>query len=404
MAKITYTDKEALNEIPSIPAKNKVQAGDMNEIKNVVNQNELKILLIVDSSAPAECSTGDMYYNTTTKLIYTAIGTNIWGIGVNPTQNTIYIDSTNKSTYYYDGSDLISVGGGAGGESLKIGTIVPFAGSTIPDGYLTCDGTAVSRTTYSDLFAVIGTTYGAGDGSTTFNLPNLKGRVPVGLDGTQTEFDTLGETGGSKYLQEHSHTLYGYHYTSSGGSEGGHISGGNITDAQFSTNTAGTGDSGNLQPYLVVHYIIKATKTTPIQAEVVNTQSNSTTDAYSCDYVNKALVETYSTNEVKTDKVWIDGKPIYRKCYVIPKSATSGEIIIYNTDITDIDMITKLEGIIKRTDNQFDMIPCNLTNNSYLSYFGDATRQTIQINIGSSLYTNVFDTLYVTLEYTKTTD
>ena len=151
MAKITYTDKEALNEIPSIPAKNKVQAEDMNEIKNVVNQNELKVLLIVDSSAPAECSTGDMYYNTTTKLIYTATGTNTWGsTGVNPTENTLYIDNTNKSTYFYNGSDLISVGGGAGGESLKIGTIVPFAGSTIPDGYLTCDGTAVSRTTYSD--------------------------------------------------------------------------------------------------------------------------------------------------------------------------------------------------------------------------------------------------------------
>ncbi len=114
--------------------------------------------------------------------------------------------------------------------------------------------------------------------------------------------------------------------------------------------------------------------------------------------------EVFSTNEVKTNKVWIDGKPIYRKCYVIPKSATSGEIIIYNTGINDIDIITKLEGVIKRTDDQFDIIPCNLTNNAYLSYFGDATRQSIQINIGSSLYANVFDTLYMTIEYTKTTD
>jgi hypothetical protein len=60
------------------------------------------------------------------------------------------------------------------------------------------DGAAVSRTTYSDLFALIGTTYGAGNGSTTFNVPNLKGRVPVGLDGSQTEFDALGEAGGEK--------------------------------------------------------------------------------------------------------------------------------------------------------------------------------------------------------------
>jgi len=57
--------------------------------------------------------------------------------------------------------------------SPPVGTLIDFAGSTAPSGYLVCDGTAVSRTTYSDLFTVIGTTYGAGDGSTTFTLPNL---------------------------------------------------------------------------------------------------------------------------------------------------------------------------------------------------------------------------------------
>ena len=65
--------------------------------------------------------------------------------------------------------------------------------------WLLCNGDAVSRTVYASLFAVIGTTYGAGDG-TTFNLPNLQGRVPIGLDTTQTEFDVRGETGGSKTL------------------------------------------------------------------------------------------------------------------------------------------------------------------------------------------------------------
>lgn len=54
-----------------------------------------------------------------------------------------------------------------------VGVVQAFAGSTTPDGWLLCDGSAVSRTTYADLFAVIGTTYGTGDGSTTFNLPNL---------------------------------------------------------------------------------------------------------------------------------------------------------------------------------------------------------------------------------------
>lgn len=63
-----------------------------------------------------------------------------------------------------------------------------------PTGYLLCDGTAVSRTTYAGLYAVIGTTYGTGDGTTTFNLPNMKGKVPVGYDTSQTEFNTIGKT------------------------------------------------------------------------------------------------------------------------------------------------------------------------------------------------------------------
>lgn len=61
------------------------------------------------------------------------------------------------------------------------GMVMAFAGSRPPAGWLMCDGSAVSRTTYAVLFAAIGTMYGAGDGSTTFNLPNLIGRVPLGM-------------------------------------------------------------------------------------------------------------------------------------------------------------------------------------------------------------------------------
>lgn len=60
------------------------------------------------------------------------------------------------------------------------GTIIAFAGNSLPDGYLVCNGAAISRTTYADLFAVIGTTYGAGNGSSTFNLPNLINRFIEG--------------------------------------------------------------------------------------------------------------------------------------------------------------------------------------------------------------------------------
>lgn len=62
------------------------------------------------------------------------------------------------------------------------GTVLPFAGSAAPSGWLLCYGQAVSRTTYATLFAVVGTTYGTGDGSTTFNVPDLRGRVAAGKD------------------------------------------------------------------------------------------------------------------------------------------------------------------------------------------------------------------------------
>ncbi len=84
---------------------------------------------------------------------------------------------------------------------VPTGAITPYAGTTPPAGWLLCDGSAVSRTAYARLFAVIGTTYGAGDGSTTFNLPNLRGRFPVGQDGS-ADFTVLGQTGG-----ERAHTL-----------------------------------------------------------------------------------------------------------------------------------------------------------------------------------------------------
>ena len=80
------------------------------------------------------------------------------------------------------------------------GAVIPFAGNTSPSNWLLCDGSAVSRTTYSDLYAIIGVLYGTGDGTTTFNIPNMTGRLPVGKDGST--FSTVGTIGG-----EETHTL-----------------------------------------------------------------------------------------------------------------------------------------------------------------------------------------------------
>jgi len=144
------------------------------------------------------------------------------------------------------------------------GMVLPYAGASAPTGFLLCDGAAVSRSTYADLFALISTTYGVGDGSTTFNLPNLKGRVPVGLDTAQSEFDVLGETGGAKthtltiaQIPAHNHqNLWGI-----GSQSGGNrLQSGNYNPVGNTTPTADTGGGEahpNLQPYIVLNYIIK---------------------------------------------------------------------------------------------------------------------------------------------------
>jgi microcystin-dependent protein len=88
-----------------------------------------------------------------------------------------------------------------------------------PTGWLLCDGTAISRTTYSALFGVLGVTYGVGDGSTTFNIPNMVNRVPVGKASTGT-FATLGSTGGVEtvtltvaQLAAHGHAIDAHNHT-----------------------------------------------------------------------------------------------------------------------------------------------------------------------------------------------
>ena len=88
-----------------------------------------------------------------------------------------------------DGS-LKRIAGGVLYADAPVGTIMPYGGATVPSGYLLCNGQVVSRTTYAALFAAIGTTYGTGDGSTTFNVPDLRGKFAEGTPNG----GTLGET------------------------------------------------------------------------------------------------------------------------------------------------------------------------------------------------------------------
>lgn len=180
-------------------------------------------------------------------------------------------------------SQNIDFGGGDSGTSfgnVPVGAQLPFGGSTPPEGWLLCDGSAVSRTDYADLFAVIGTSYGEGDGSTTFNLPDKRGRVSVGRDSSDTSFDVLGEKGGAKtvtltvdQMPKHKHNIndeFGSGVVGmrngNGAGDGWDVFVGNsntswnyrrISSIHGLLETGGDQAHDNLQPYEVDNWVIK---------------------------------------------------------------------------------------------------------------------------------------------------
>jgi len=108
---------------------------------------------------------------------------------------------------------------------LPAGVIVPYGGAAAPEGWLLCDGSAVSRETYAGLFTAVGTAFGVGDGSTTFNVPDTRGKTAVGKAAAGT-FDTLAATGGvethalsTAELAAHKHTQDAHGHTNSVGNQ-----------------------------------------------------------------------------------------------------------------------------------------------------------------------------------------
>lgn len=147
---------------------------------------------------------------------------------------------------------------------LPSGVVMPYAGTTLPPGWLLCDGSAISRASYPNLFARIGTTFGAGDGATTFNLPNLSGRVAVGSGaGAGLTPRTIGGAGGEEShtltiaeMPAHSHGIIAN--STDAGYNGLPRADGSYSNAPSNTQSTGGNQPHNvMQPFLVLHYIIK---------------------------------------------------------------------------------------------------------------------------------------------------
>ena len=301
--------------------------------------------------------------------------------------------------------------GAISGDTLPIGAIMPFGSDTIPDNWLLCNGQAVSRTDYQELFNTIGITYGSGDGFTTFNLPDLQGKIPVGLDENDTDFDTLGNTGGEKThtltLNELPNNVIST--ASTGTNADGYIArGGYTTDGNY--NFGGQGQSHNIvQPYIVQNYIIKAKQSSGVVATVIDgLNSTSATDALSANQ-GKILNDrfNYSTTE-KVVGTWIDGKPIYRKVYYSTYPTPISNVNI-NIGFNNWDEVITLKGLsFSTSDHSVFPIP------GIRYYQGTLTGLQLSVVDRNSdwkpntfyVYTENFaiDKCIIIFEYTKTTD
>ena len=185
--------------------------------------------------------------------------------------------------YDFSGANLTGI------EGIPTATIVPWSSASVPTGFLECNGQAVSRSTYSALFAIVSTTYGTGDGSSTFNVPNLTDNVAVGKSNNKAlastggantvniGFTPAGNVGGSTANATLSTAQLASHaHPGRGGSSGRQSNFGGGPNYQPGASNSGTGNAGSgqghshnmsanfsgdatsvLQPYLTVIYIIK---------------------------------------------------------------------------------------------------------------------------------------------------
>jgi len=233
-------------------------ADQMNDLRDNANIGHT---VCTSTTRPASPDTGRMIYETdTAKLL-------IW-----------------------DGSAWVDVY-----PAQPAGSLTAYAGASAPAGWLLCDGTAVSRTTYATLFGLLSTTYGAGNGTTTFNLPDMRGRMPMGAgtgagqgasgsgapSGTALTARTRGGFGGDERMQTHTHIQNahahelgpGQSFGTSFGPNAGGVATFGLSVAIINTNTyqgpysatsvtatnqnAGSGSSENMPPFVVLNYIIK---------------------------------------------------------------------------------------------------------------------------------------------------
>lgn len=270
--------------------------------------------------------------------------------------------------------------------AVPIGTILSYSATTPPVGFLVCDGSEVSKTTYSDLYSVIGDLYGECTDTSKFKLPNAKGRVLQGADGN------LGT-----YIAESLPNITGkfYHDTNVK----------NILEGAFSYTDGNALNLANSATSTSGYVEFDASKSNPIYSgEHVQQNGIAVTFIIKALKVSDKYSDTpkdiYSTDEVVTDKVWIDGKPIYRKVVTQTITTSSSENIISGFDISLIDNIISFYGSIKQPSGTITPISYSASEEDGAFICMSRARNSFV------LYTKAYGAgdVILIVEYTKTTD
>lgn len=313
--------------------------------------------------------------------------------------------------YNYDSqSDTLSlIAGGTFYADNPIGTILAFGGSNIPTGWHLCDGTALSRTTYKDLFNIIGTNFGVGDGSTTFNLPDLQGEF---LRGAGTNGHSGQGSGSTVGTHQDATTIPSLvFYNANSGNTG-------------VTLETGVGDpnSTGVQNQ-IKNYDAKVAPTTSPRQQIRIASSSRYTDGgndiamavrptnTSVNYIIKVyntplpldlqneVREVYSTEEHVIGQ-WIDGKPIYRKVFEVTSPSAGGTSVTTVTGALTGAYMVGLRCILHRSNpkGDFEAGSVNATT-EYIKVWAkdDDIRMAVSddfINCSASII----------IEYTKNTD
>ncbi len=316
--------------------------------------------------------------------------------------------------------------GVATGDTLPLGAVIEWYSDTIPENWLLCHGQNISRSDYPELFNILGTKYGTGNGSTTFGIPNLKGKVQVGKSAGDVDFNTLGKIGGEKeHILTVDETARHIHAVAVNNGQGNKEWGLNFTyegTAAFNSGASepvgGSQAHNNLQPYVVCNFIIKAKQSSGLVANVIdNLNSTSQTDALSAkqgkilnektqrNVLTANITSTTTSAGVQTTLSVKEQCKVGNKLSIVngrikigagvSKALISAKALIDTTTLTNNFLyILQNDVIINRADG-YGMYE-TLSLPPFLVNVEENDMFTIAMNTGTNA--NVYDGSYITIE------